>query len=133
MTDRYKPLVKGIIAALKADSTIAGLVGARVYTEVPQNATFPYLFVFIRSLPYDTKDTNGQEHTVQISAFSRDDTPEEAADLRAAVYSILHKGESNVTLDSGTVTNSLFTDGQIAKEDDGVTWQGISRFRILTD
>lgn len=134
MADTYLPLLKGILAALKADSTISATVAARVYTEVPQNPTFPYLQVRLQSDPFDTKTELGMEHIIDISAYSRADTPFEAGTLRAAVYDILNRGESNLTLDSGTLSRMIYSGiGDVVKEPDGITWKGFARFNAIVD
>lgn len=135
MADSWFVLMKGVIAAIKADGTLSGIVGARVYSDVPQNATFPYIVVSIQSTPFDTKTSNGMLHTLQVSGFSRkDESPEEAFDIRSATYDLLHKQEGNVTLDSGTLVSMLFSNtGFIIKEPDGITWQSTMQFNVIVD
>jgi len=134
MSDSYKSVLKAIITALKADATISGIVGSRVYTNVPQNATFPYMVVAIQSLPFDTKTDNGMSHTIDISGYSRKNSPAQAADLRSAAYDIMHKGESNLTLDSGNLSSMLYSGiGNVLKEPDGVTWKSLLRFNAIVD
>lgn len=134
MSDSYKPLLKGIIAALLADGTISGIVGARVYSDVPQNDTFPYVIVSIQSGPFDTKTSVGMTHTVQVSCFSREDSPSQAGDLCAAVYSALNRNEGGITLDSGNLTRLNFSGvGFVGKEPDGVTWQGTRQFEAIVN
>lgn len=134
MADSFKPLIKGVIAALKADVTTAALVSTRVYSDVPQNETFPYIVVSVQSSPFDTKTSSGMEHSMQVSGFSRSGSVSEVGDIRAAVYALLHKGESNVTLDSGTLVNMLFSGvGFVAKEPDGSTWQGTMQFDVVIE
>ena len=134
MADSFKPLIKGVIAALKADTPISDIVVARIFSDVPQNQTFPYIVVTIQSAPFDTKTSNGMEHSMQVSAFSRSGSVSEVGDIRSAVYDLLHKGESNVTLDSGTLVNMLFSGvGFVAKEPDGVTWQGTMQFDVVIE
>lgn len=132
MADSYLPLVKKIIAALKADGTLSAIVSARVYTEVPQEATFPYVIVHVTSLPFDSADTTGMEHTINVQGFSRLPTSREAAAIRAAVYAVLHRTESSLTLDTGQLFNINYTGlGFVTQELDGVTWQSLAQFRAV--
>lgn len=136
MVDTYKPLLKSIIAKLKATTTIIAYVGSgtssRIYTNVPQDTTFPYIRVNISSAPYDTDDTTGMEHTITIQCFSRKPTDEEAAAMRAAVYAVLNRNESAFTLDSGTLINIQYDGvGFVEQEPDGKTWQGLAQFRAV--
>ena len=132
MADTFKPLMKAIIAKLKANTSVMGYVATRVYTHVPQNTAFPYIKISISSLPFDSKDTTGMEHEVSIACFSREATPEEASAIRAAVYSVLHRNESGLTLDSGTLFNLNYSGvGFVEQEPDGKTWQGLAQFRAV--
>ena len=133
MADSWFDLMKGVIAALKGDATIFAIVGNNVFSDVPQNETFPYIAISIQSSPSDTKTSTGMLHTLQISAFSRKDkSPEEATDIRKAVYNLLHRQESAITLDSGTLVSMLFSGVSFArKELDGVTWQATMQFDVL--
>jgi hypothetical protein len=130
--DSYKPLLKAVIAALKADSTVSGLVGARIYSNVPQNETFPYIMVSISSLDFSSVTFSGQDHAIQINAYSREADPEEVADIKSACYNVLHRNESGLTLDSGTLSIIQF-DGlaEIFKDNDGITWEAVTRFRAV--
>lgn len=136
MADTYKPLLKAIIAKMAATTSITGYVGSgascRIYANVPQNTTFPYIRVSISSAPFDTKDTTGMEHTVTIQCFSRKSTDEEAAALRAAVYAVLNRNESGLSLDSGTLFHIHYDGvGFVEQEPDGKTWQALSTFRAV--
>lgn len=132
MTDSYKPLLKGIIARLKAVTAITDIVSTRVYSDVPQNATFPYIVVTIDSLPFDGCEFTGMEHEVQIQSFSRTGSPAQSADIRAAVYTALNRQESNITMDSGSVRVLQYNGvGFVEREPDGKTWQSLSRFRCV--
>ena len=136
MADTYKPLLKSIIAKIKATTSLTAYVGSgassRVYTNVPQDTTFPYIRVNITSEPFDTVDTSGMVHHVTVQCFSRKPGPEEAAAMRAAVYALLHRNESAFTLDNGTLFNINYDNvGFVEQEPDGKTWQGFAQFRAV--
>lgn len=134
MADTFSELMSGVIAALRADVTIAAIVGARIYSDVPQNEVFPYMVVNIQSTPFDTKTSNGMTHNLQVSSFDRGKTTTIVANLRKATYNLLHEGESNVTISGATLISMLFTGlAFVAKEPDGVTWQSTIQFNAIID
>lgn len=133
MADTFLPIVKSVIAKLKADATIISLVGGDVFTDVPQETTFPYIRVSALSAPYDTATGTGMEHHLNVQGFSRAPTTQEAAAIRAAVYNVLHRNESGLNpLDAGTLININYTGvGFVTQEPDGVTWQSLAQFRAV--
>lgn len=131
MADFLLPLIKGVVAAMKADSAVGAVIGDRVYTDVPQKETFPYSVVFPTAADWSAKDFSGQEIDLQISTFSRDKTPKESLDACKACYDLFHRQESAITLDSGTIANIQYTSSQSFKDPDGVTWQGVINFRVV--
>lgn len=132
MADSYLPLIKKIVAVLKANGAVAAFVGTRVYTDVPQNAAFPYIIVSATSGPASASDVTGMEHVVNVMAFSRKPSPEEAGGVRAAAIALLDRNESGLTLDTGNLYNINYTGlGFVTKEQDGVTWQSLAQFRAV--
>lgn len=130
MTDSYLSLLSAVITAMKADSTLTGFVAQRIYNDVVDNPTFPYVAVTIDSGVYDTKTSTGMEHTLQIAIYSRKPTSRETGDIRAAVYNLLHRQESALT--SAAVDNIIFNGvAPTFKEPDGQTWQGVIQFRVV--
>jgi len=131
MTDTYLTVLSAVIARLKADSTVTGLVSSRIYSDVVDNPTFPFIRVEIQSQDYSTKDYAGMEHTVQISSFSRQTSPEQAGQIRAAVYNLFNRQEN--ALSAAGISNILFNGvSLIFKEADGKTWNSTIQFRAVT-
>lgn len=130
MADTYKALLKSVLSVLKADATLTGLVGSRIYSNVPQQETFPYVVVSISSADFSSKTFSGMDHTVQINAYSRNADPEQVADIKSACYDLLHRQESSFTLDVGTLSIIQF-DGLSEVFRDGPNWEGVSRFRAV--
>jgi hypothetical protein len=131
MADTYLPLLKAVIAKLKANTAVMGYVSDRVESDVKQNQTFPYIRVAITSTPFDTGTTTGMEHIISVAAFARGDSPLIVAAIRAAAYNVLHRQESGLTLDNGTVFNLNYTQGFTEQEPDGKTWQAKADFRAV--
>lgn len=131
MSDSYLPLMKAIIAKLRADAPVGALIADRIFTEIPQKETFPYAYVQINSGDFSTKDFTGMEHSVEIKVFSQKSSPKECGQVRSAIYNALNRIEDTLTLDSGTVASVNFINALMLKEDDGVTWQGVLQFDIV--
>lgn len=132
VADSYGVLLKAIIAKLKATAALTAIVSTRIYSNIPQNTTFPFAAVSISSIPFDGDAFTGMEHNIQVQGFSRKPTPDEAADIRSAVYDALNRNESGLTLDSGSVRHIHYTGtGFVEREPDGVTWQSLVSFRCI--
>lgn len=130
MSDSYLALLNAVVARLKADATLTGLVGSRVYTDVKDNPVFPFVRIEIQSADYSTKDNVGMEHTIQVSAFSRKTDPAEAAQIRSAVFNSLNRAENS--LSAVPVSNILHNGvSLIFKESDGKTWNSTIQFRAI--
>lgn len=131
MTDTYLPVLSAVIARLKANSTITGLVSQRIYSDVVDNPTFPFIRVEIQSGDYSTKENAGMEHIIQISAFSRDVSPNQAGQIRAAIYNLFNRQEN--ALSGAGICNILHNGvALLFKEPDGKTWNSTIQFRAIT-
>jgi len=132
MSDKSQALITAVLTTLNAASAVTAKVGSRIYTDVPDNATFPYMVVTLQSSPYDTKTETGMEHTLQISSYSRKPDPLEAMQCRAAVYGALNRNEN--ALSNASVYNILFNGvSALLKEPDGKTWGAVTQFRVVTE
>jgi hypothetical protein len=132
MAYSQKIALKAIIARLNAVSAVTSVVSTRIYSDIIENPTFPYILVELSSTPFDTKDSSDQEHQIFVHCFSKKNTPTEAMDILSGIYSALNRTESNITLDSGYLTYSQFAGvNDIFKEPDGITWHGVMNFNFL--
>ena len=131
MADTYLSLLKGVIAALKGTSSITSIVSTRIYSDVPRKEVFPYIVVSIESAPYDTKTFSGSERLLQITAYSKNKSPEQAGRIRSKAYDLLHNNASSIALTQGDLTNIQYVTGNMFKEPDGVTWQSLIQFRVI--
>lgn len=132
MADTALSVIKGVIAALKATGAVTAIVGQRIYTDVPQGATFPYLLVSVQSEPFAANDFSGQTHTVRLQSFSREAGAQQALAIRKAALDALDRQEASITLDEGTLVKceySGLSDSFI--EDDGKTWQAVGELEVI--
>lgn len=103
-----------IVALLKADSTVAGLVGTRIYPELaPQTATLPYLVYQVLSVePAYAHDgrTEGDRYLISVTSVAEKYTSGKT--LAAAVDVALSEKDSThiqLILKRDEYDNSVFT------------------------
>src|SRR5690606_33858644 len=90
MDQHENALVAAVIARLRADATVAALVGGRVWDEAPDDADFPQLRIGRgESRPVDA-DGGGVEQVLTITGVSRFAGAEEGRAITAAVRACLH-------------------------------------------
>ena len=132
MADTALPIIKGVIAALKASGPVTALVGDRIYSDVPQGATFPYILIGVGSEPFAANDFSGQSHTVRLQTFSRKASKAEALQVRAAALNALDRNEDAIVLDSGTLVKCEYSGfSDVFPEDDGKTWQAVGELEVI--
>lgn len=132
MLDSYRPLVESVVALLRADASLTSELEDRIYTRPPQNEIFPFIYLSVESAPYSGNDFQGMEHTLQIQAFSRESSPNQVARMRDAVYTLLDRNESGITLSQGHLSSINFSGSSaIFLEPDGVAWQASIEFRVV--
>jgi len=132
MTDTYLPLLKGVIARLKAITAVTDVLSTRIYTDVPQNEVFPYAVISITSQDYSANDFSGMAHTIQANIYSRKNSPREIGVARSAIYEALNRLEDSVTLDVGNMAHLHFNGvSDVFKDSDGATWVGVIQFRAV--
>ena len=130
--DILKQTIIGVRARLVAVSAVTALVGQRVYTDAPQNATFPFILLSVSAQPFDAKDFSGMEVTVRAQAFDKSKSLDVVADIQAAVLGALDRQEANITITGHDLT--LCQKGgliDISKQPDGVVWQSVTDFNLL--
>ncbi|MBR2691780.1 MAG: DUF3168 domain-containing protein [Aquamicrobium sp.] len=132
VADRALPLIKAVIATLKADAALSALVSGRVYTDVPQASNFPYIVVTAGDEPFAANDFSGQSFTLRVQAFSRQHTIYDVLAIRSAVFSALDRREDNLALSAGTLVKCEYSGSERPFiEDNGKTWQVVSEFNII--
>ena len=132
MADTYLSMLKATIAALKADAATGAVVGDRIYTNVPQNETFPYVVIELDSGDYSSDTFSGMQHTIQANIYSRETSPLEVGNARKAIYDVLHRQENTLSLDTGNLSHIHFNGvAEVFKDTDGATWVGVIQFRAV--
>lgn len=121
---------KAVVAALKADATFGSLAGDRIYARVPDDVTDPYSHVVsVTAQPgIETIDGEGVELVMRIDTWARlGTTVQQVIDAQKAA---IH----NQSLALDTLTNVIGQElQQIVRRADGVWFQGVHRFRFITE
>lgn len=126
-------LQKAVFAALGADATLIGLIGAgRIHDGAPQSGSFPYL-TFGQSLARDwsTATDVGAEHVLTLHVWSRSPGKMETQAIVRAVRQALH--DRPLTLEDHRLINLRHELSDTVRDPDGETVHGIVRFRAVTE
>lgn len=103
----------------------------RIYDYVPQNAVFPYLTLGdTRAENFDTKDGVGINQLITLHAWSRYRGQKEMKDILKAVNLALHR--SSMTVSGYNFTDCRFESAETFLDDDGLTYHGLCRYRLIT-
>ena len=120
-----------VYSRLNGDSALGGLISG-VYDHVPQEVAFPYVVVGDgQSNQWDTDTSLGAEHTIELKTWSRYRGRKEVKDIQQAIYDSLHRHSLSVS-GASTVTCE-WEMSETFKEPDGLTRQGVDRYRVLLD
>lgn len=132
MADSALRVIQAIVARLNTEPTVSGLLGGKVYTDVPQQTSTPYAVLSIDSNDWSTKSSSDMSHSLRIQTFSDKKGIKECLTIRSAIVDALDRQEANVTVSGATYVkiqkgglNTAF------KEPDGKTWQSVIQFDIV--
>jgi len=91
--DAAAALHRGLVTALKADATIAGLVADRIYEWPGDDATYPMITVGdYTSTPWDTDTSVGSEIDITVHTWARGPSGRVVARrIGEAVTDLLHR------------------------------------------
>ena len=131
MADHSFELQKSIYAKLNTDSTIKTTYSATVHDHVSSGTAFPYVVIGEETNTDDSssKDIDFNEFTLTIHTFSRNRGRKEAKQIMARIYTLLHK--ASLTITGATHVNTRFEYSDVVREQDGLTYHGVQRFRTI--
>lgn len=127
-------LQQAIWVALTGDTALLAALGAagRIHDHVPRGAEFPYLVIAaVATRDWSTGDLDGEEHTIQLNAWSRGRGKREALTIASAVRGCLH--EADLALTGHRLVNLRHLTSDIRREADGQTVRASVRFRAVTE
>lgn len=127
-------LQAAIVEALKADATVAGLVGARILDRVPEKATFPFVELGDMRVEDGGIDCAPGACTITFAlhVWSRATGAREAKKIAGASRAALDGAELDLG-DDWVLVDILHIETRTALDDDGLTTQSIMTFRALVD
>lgn len=126
-------LQKAIYAELAADSALTALLGGeRIYDDVPRGAAFPYVtFGPSTTRDWSTGTETGAEHLITLRAWSKGGGQKEVHILLEAVRTALH--EASLTIAGHRLVSIRHELSDTLRSADGESYQGIARFRAVTE
>lgn len=131
MPDSGVDVQAAVIGLLRADASVAALVGNRIYDRAPQHPTYPFIELGAVSAQPDfgTHSGEGWDEIMQIHAWSRSAAGRvEAKLIRQAIVQALH--DAKPALD-GLIAMRVV--GAVLREErDHETTQAIIRLRVMT-
>ena len=132
MSSSVWALQRAIYNALRDDAVIQQKLGspARVFDDPPADAAFPYLTIGETRIRDWPGVQGGVEHDIRLHAFSRYAGRREIKEILNAVYDALH--DAILPLQDNQLVNIRFVFGDAFRRNDGETYQGVVRFRAVT-
>ena len=132
MTNAQWELQKAVYQWLAADAALQAEIGdpARIFDDPPPDALFPYLTLGEARMSDWKGVEGGLEHDVKLYVFSRYAGRREVKRILGAVYDALH--EAALTVTGHNLINIRFVFADAFRRSDGETYQGVARFRAVT-
>jgi len=119
-----------IYSTLSADNTLTSTLGAGVYDEVLEGASYPFVSLGEETaIDYGTKDLVGGETTINIHIWSQYKGSKETKQIMDKVHDLLH--DIDLTVTGFNLINLRFEYSDIMRDPDGVTRHGVMRFRAI--
>ncbi len=126
-------LQKAAYVALSGDADLTTLLGgARIYDHVPRGAAFPYVTFGPSTLrDWSTGTETGSEHIITLRAWSKAGGEKEVHLILEAIRAALNEAE--LAPDGHRIVSLRHELSEATREPDGETYQGVARFRALTE
>ena len=119
-----------IYSTLSSDNTLTSTLGAGVYDEVTEGATYPFVALGEETaIDYSTKDLDGGETTINVHIWSQYKGSKETKQIMDRIHDLLH--DSNLSVTGFNLRNLRFEFSDIMRDPDGVTRHGVMRFRAI--
>jgi hypothetical protein len=123
-------LQSAIYSTLNGDNNLTNTLGAGVYDEVLEDATYPFVSLGEETaIDYSTKDLQGGEFTINIHVWSQYKGAKQAKEIMDRIHTLLHN--SSLSVSGFNLINLRFEFADILRDPDGVTRHGVMRFRAI--
>lgn len=130
--DPQWPLQQALFASLQRDVLLSSFLGSadRIFDHVPQESDFPYVAIGAFELsPFDTKTEEAGLLTFTIHSWSRYRGMRELREIMGAIVENLD--DSALAVTGFDLITLRFLVGNTLLDPDGLTRQGIQKFRAL--
>lgn len=137
MPSASSSLQQSIFSTLSADAALITLLGAnRIYDDVPQGTTLPYLTIGQTterdwSTGSDPETDAGAEHLLTLHVWSDARGKKQAHEILDAVRAALH--DEQLSLTGHRLVNLRHEFSEARRAPDGETIHGLARFRAVTE
>ena len=119
-----------IYSTLSNDNTLTNTLGAGVFDEVVENASYPFVSLGEETaIDYSTKDLNGGEFTINIHVWSQYKGAKQTKEIMDRIHDLLH--DSSLSVSGFNLANLRFEFSDILRDPDGITRHGVMRFRAI--
>jgi len=134
MSDTTLSALKGVTTRLLAYTDLTDVVGTKIYSNVPQQTSFPYIYMEMESFDWSQQDDANLRHILKIHAYSRNSSPKEVMTIKQECYNALNRQEENISLDVGVMVILQYSGiSTTFKEVDGKTWHSVVEFELIID
>ena len=119
-----------VYSTLSNDNTLTNTLGAGVFDEVVENASYPFVALGEETaIDYSTKDLDGGEFTINIHVWSQYKGSKQTKEIMDRIHDLLH--DSSLSVSGFNLINLRFEFSDILRDPDGVTRHGVIRFRAI--
>ncbi len=123
---------KSVYDLLRGSESLKAIMGdpVRVYDDPPPDTQFPYITVGeARTQPLEGLE-DAMEHNISLHVFSKYAGRREIKIILDGLYETLH--DSEFDLSDQCLVNIRFVFADIFRRNDGSVFQGVIRFRVVT-
>ena len=119
-----------VYSTLSNDNTLTNTLGAGVFDEVVENASYPFVALGEETaIDYSTKDLDGGEFTINIHVWSQYKGSKQTKEIMDRIHDLLH--DSSLSVSGFNLANLRFEFSDILRDPDGITRHGVMRFRAI--
>ena len=125
----YYNLQKAVYEKLTGNSQLMAIISG-VFDYPPQSAVFPFVNIGNATIS-EVLNLSGYitEYQFDINIFAREAGHKQTADIMEIIYGLLHNG--TISVSGKTLVVMRFESSSIQLENDGWTYQGIMRLRVI--
>lgn len=126
-------LQKAVFQALRDDSELTTLLGGqKIYDDVPQDTSFPYIaFGRTSQRDWSTGTDGGTEHSLTLHIWSRAAGRRQVFKIISRTRALLH--DQPLAMTNHNLINMRFEFSEARRDNAGENFHGLIRFRAVTE